>query len=245
MVLVAGPPGCGKTTTLEAMADEACVPGVDSAAVCYEGRRRIVGPSIMLAGGPKGTAAGEIIASLAQQGAEVVIVPDIGDASCCRAAIEAAARGTRILAGLDCSSLSETFSILLDHGLGGWPMATALRAVLSGRLVRRLCQCKRQILPDKRVAQLLGLGAGELDMRVYQAVGCSRCGGTGYTGRTAIFSLASIDESMRAAIRTGDVAAIRRQALASFAPGLRQRALQAAQQGLTSLEELVRSGPLE
>jgi type II secretory ATPase GspE/PulE/Tfp pilus assembly ATPase PilB-like protein len=245
LVLVAGPLGSGKTTTIQALADEACVLGVDSAAVCYEGRRRIAGPSTMQAAGPRGVAAGEIIASLAQQGSEVVIVPDIGDASCCRAAVEAASRGTRIIAGLDCSSLSETFSILLDHGLCGWPMASALRAVLSGRLVRRLCQCKRQVLTDKRTAQLLGLGAGELDMRVYQAVGCNRCGGTGYLGRAAFFSLAVIDEPMRAAIRAGDVATIRRHVLASFAPDLRQRALQAAQQGLTSLEELVRSGPLD
>lgn len=244
LILVVGPVGCGKSTTIQAMADEACVSGVDSAAVGYDGRTRIAGVSTMLAGGPKGAAAAEIIASLAQQGSEVVIVPDIGDASCCRAAVEAA-RGTRIIAGLDCSSLSETFSILLDHGLGGWPMATALRAVLSQRLVRRLCQCRRQVLPDNRTAQLLGLGADESQRRVYQAVGCSRCGGTGYTGRTGIFSLANIDESTRTAIRTGDAATIRRHAVATFSSGLRQRLLQAAAQGLTSLEELVRSGPLE
>jgi type II secretory ATPase GspE/PulE/Tfp pilus assembly ATPase PilB-like protein len=120
-----------------------------------------------------------------------------------------------------------------------------LRAVLSQRLVRRLCQCKRQVSPDPRTAQLLGLGAGESDMLVYQAVGCSRCGGTGYIGRTGMFSLADIDEPMRAAIRAGDAAAIRRKGLASFGAGLRQRALQAAVQGVTSLDELVRSGPLE
>ncbi len=245
LILVAGPPGCGKATTIQAMADEACAAGVDSAAVCYDGRRRVVGPSTMLAGGPKGAAAREIIDSLVEQGGEVVIVPDIGDGSCCRAAIEAAARGVRVIAGLDCSSLSEAFSILLDNGLGGWPMAAALRAVLSGRLVRRLCECKRQVPPDKRIAQLLGLSAGEPEMPVYQAVGCGRCGGTGYIGRTAIFSLADIDESMRAAIRAGDAATIRRHALTSFGPGLRQRAFQAAQQGLTSLEELVRAGLLE
>jgi type II secretory ATPase GspE/PulE/Tfp pilus assembly ATPase PilB-like protein len=245
MILVAGPRGCGKSTTIQAMADEACVPGVDSAAVGYEGQAGIAGPSTMLAGGSGAAAAGEIIASLAQQGSEVVIVPDIGDASCCRAAVEAAARGTRIIAGLDALSMSETLAILLDHGWGGWPTATALRAILSQRLVRRLCQCRRQAPPDPRTAQLLGLGAGESDTPVYHAAGCSRCGGTGYAGRTGIFSLAGIDEPMRAAIRAGDAAARRRQGLAGFGSGLRQRALRAAQEGLTSLEELVHSGPLE
>jgi type II secretory ATPase GspE/PulE/Tfp pilus assembly ATPase PilB-like protein len=245
LILVVGPPGCGKSTTIQALADEACVSGVDSAAVCYEGRAHVAGLSTMLAGGPQGAAAGEIIASLARQGSEVVVVPEIGGASCCRAAVEAAARGTRIIAGLDCSSLPEALRILLDHGLSGWPMATAPRAILSGRLVRRLCQCKRQGAPDKRTAQLLGLGTDESDMLAYQAAGCSRCGGTGYIGRTGIFSLANIDEPMRAAIRTGDAATIRRRGEASFGSGLRRRALQAAAQGLTSLEELVRSGPLE
>jgi type II secretory ATPase GspE/PulE/Tfp pilus assembly ATPase PilB-like protein len=245
LILVAGPPGSGKTTTIQAMADEARASGADSAAVGYAGPARVAGVSTMLAGGPKGASAEEIIASLARQGSEVVIVPDIGDASCCRAALEAAARGTRIIAGLDCSSLSETLAILLDHGLGGWPMAAALRAILCERLVRRLCQCRRQAPPDPRTAHLLGLGAGESGTSVYQAVGCGLCGGTGYIGRTGIFSLANIDESMRAAIRAGDAAAIRRQRLASFGSGLRQRALQAAVEGVTSLEELVRSGPLE
>jgi type IV pilus assembly protein PilB len=245
MILVAGPPGCGKTSTIQALADEACILKSDAAAVCYPGRRSVSGPITVLTGKTGGMTAGEIIASLAQQGSDTLIIPDIRDDSCCRHAISAAASGTRIIAGLDCLSFSEAMSILLDRGLGGWPTATAPMMVVSQRLVRRLCQCKVRVPPDNRTAALLGLSAGEIELRVYQPVGCNRCGGIGYSGRSAIFAIVEVDESMRAVIRAGDAVAIHRHAAAKFGSRIRQRALQAAQQGLTSLEELLSCLPLE
>ena len=159
----------------------------------------------------------------------------------CRAALESAAAGVKVLAGVNCFGTAEALAILVEHGLAGWSMPSAFRAVVSQRLVRRLCACRRPSAPDPHTLKLLDLAQEAPPQQFYQAVGCSQCGGTGYSGRTAIFSCLFVDPRLRSAIRAGDPAAIDRHvADATRHCDLRLRAIQAAQSGVTSLDELIR-----
>jgi general secretion pathway protein E len=238
IILVTGPTGSGKTTTLYAglrrlndgSRNILTVEDPVEYAVDGVGQTQ-VNPKVGLT-----FAAG--LRAILRQDPDVVMVGEIRDRETAEIAVQASLTGHLVLSTVHTNDAVGAITRMRDMKIEPFLLASTLRAVIAQRLVRKLCeQCRRPVIADKPVAGLLGLSVGT---QVYQAVGCDRCAGTGYKGRIGVFEAIRVDENIRRAINEGgDEERIATRAFANSATlGEAARALVEA--GLTTPEEAVR-----
>ena len=201
MIIVTGPTGSGKTTTLATMLSilneptrkiltvedpvEYEIPGVNQSQVK---------PSI-------GLTFASAMRAFVRQDPDVIMVGEIRDAETAHIAIHAALTGHLVLSTLHTETAAAAVPRLIDLGIEGFLLKSTLRAVVAQRLVRMLCdRCKvprtltaADIEKDPRFA-MVGFAAGEM---MHEAVGCERCGGTGYRGRNGVFEILEMTEEVR------------------------------------------------
>lgn len=242
IVLVTGPTGSGKTTTLyAALAElnererklltvedpiEYRLPGVVQAQV---------NPGI-------GFTFGTALRSFLRQDPDVMMVGEIRDRETAEIAVQAALTGHMILSTLHTNTAPGAVTRLLDMGIEPLLLSSVLTAVVAQRLVRRLCaDCRASHAVDDGVAPLFARAQVPLPARLYRPVGCQQCNGTGYAGRIAIFELLMVDAEIAGLILArADTRVIADTAAKKAMRSLLNDGLMRASQGLTSVEEVLR-----
>jgi MSHA biogenesis protein MshE len=244
MVVVTGPTGSGKTTTLYAALSELnsserkIITAEDPVEYTLPRINQVqVHPAI-------GLNFASILRAALRQDPDIVLVGEIRDQETAEIALRAALTGHLVLSTLHTNGAISTASRLLDMGAEGFLVAAALRAIVAQRLVRRICEhCSLPYEPDERELTALesGLGVNTLGMKFQQGAGCQNCNNTGFRGRIGVYELLETNHEMLDALRRRDITAFKDAALRS--DGFRPFALCAldyAQQGVTTPGEVVR-----
>ena len=247
-ILIAGPTGSGKSTTLYAALRELNDPSRNIVTIEDPIEYRLDGIKQILLNTKAGLTFASALRSILRSDPDVILVGEIRDGETARLAIEAALTGHKVLSSLHANSAASTPARLIDMGLEPYLVVSALSAVLAQRLLRRLCECKQSTAP---LAQLLhqagwsdALEAEVSDATFYTPVGCDLCGHTGYKGRFAAMEvLRATPEIGDAIINNAPTEAIEQLAIADGMLTMANDGLYKAARGETSLEEVIRVVP--
>ncbi len=244
IILVTGPTGSGKTTTLYAAlsnintSDKNIITIEDPIEYQLHGVGQIqVNPRIELtfAGG---------LRSILRQDPDVIMVGEIRDVETAKIAIQAALTGHLVFSTLHTNDSCGAITRLLDMGIEPFLVSSSVIAVMAQRLVRRVCpSCREPYRPSMEELRQLGLSSDRLeDQTVYRpGPGCPDCKQTGYRGRSGIHELLVIDDEVRNLVmRAADAATIRRAAQAKGMASLREDGAEKVLAGITTVEEILR-----
>ncbi len=249
MVLVSGPTGSGKTSTLYALVRELLDQKLNIVTLEDPIEYRFKGVAQSQTNPPAGYDFATGLRAILRQDPDVILLGEIRDIETARIAFKAALTGHLVLSSLHTRNATEVLIRLIDMGLERYVVASALRAVIGQRLVRTVCSAcrtrgplsdatreKLRMLP-KRELRLLAGGSGV----VVTGKGCGRCNDTGYQGRTGVFELLDVDESMQELIRTEGTgqAQFAEEVAKRGMPDVRQVGFAKALEGVTTFDEVL------
>jgi type II secretory ATPase GspE/PulE/Tfp pilus assembly ATPase PilB-like protein len=241
ILIVTGPTGSGKTTTLYSMLSHLNTEGVNIMTL----EDPVEYPVTMM----RQTSVNETlkldfangIRSIMRQDPDIILVGEVRDKETAEMAFRAAMTGHQVFTTLHTNSALGVFPRLLDIGIQPGIMAGNIIGVVAQRLVRRLCsQCKQAYTPDDAEARILGWQeAGQ--PKIFQSAGCPACGGKGYRGRMALIELLRMDNELDEAVaRSAGLHEIRRSAMERGYRPLAEDGIRRVLEGLTSLAEVSR-----
>jgi type IV pilus assembly protein PilB len=246
-ILVTGPTGSGKSTTLYTTLTALNSPEKNIITVEDPVELQLQGINQVQLNIKAGLTFASALKSILRSDPDIVLVGEIRDKETAVIAIEAALTGHLVLATLHTNSASSTPMRLVEMGLEPFLVTSSITAVLAQRLARRLCvHCKEPY--DMTEAEILAAGwrADELEdlgsqPTFFRAIGCTACSNTGYRGRKALAELMPMSEEIeRLIIEGGSVEDIHRMAVSQGMVTLRQSGLRKAMEGETTLEEVLR-----
>ncbi len=244
VLLVTGPTGSGKTTTLYASLlrlnseDKKLLTVEDPIEYQLEGVNQIqVQPGI-------GLSFAQVLRSILRQDPDIIMIGEIRDVETAEIAVQAALTGHLVLSTLHTNDAAGTVTRLLDMGVEDYLLTSTLNGVSAQRLVRTLCAaCRRQerALPEL-VAQLgLERFSQGPELELWQAVGCEACNGTGYRGRTSLVETLVVDDELRRLVlRRAEAKELQRAALAGGMVSMYEDGMMKALAGETTVEEVLR-----
>ncbi|MDZ4655521.1 MAG: ATPase, T2SS/T4P/T4SS family [Coriobacteriia bacterium] len=242
-ILVTGPTGSGKSTTLYAAINRTTSPTVNLITVEDPVEYRLEGLSQVQVHEKAGLTFATALRSILRQDPDVVMIGEIRDKETGTIAIEAALTGHLVLSTLHTNDAPAAITRLTEMGIEPFLSASAINCVLAQRLARRLCtECKEAYTPDEASLERIGFPfePGK-PPTLYRAVGCKRCSGIGYKGRMGIHEVMTVSEEIeRAAVNhaSGDV--LKRIAVSEGMKTLREDGFAKVLQGTTSIEEIMR-----
>jgi len=244
LILVTGPTGSGKTTTLYAALSE--LNKSENKIITAEDPVEYALPRInQVQIKPKiGLNFADVLRSALRQDPDIIMIGEMRDEETAQIGLRAAITGHLVLSTLHTNDAVSSAVRLLDMGVAGYMVASALRAVIAQRLVRRVCEtCVDDYIPSFQEWSWLQAALGERagGIKLVQGKGCHRCANTGYRGRIGIYELLVMSQAMIDAMRSGNAQLFGRVAIAdpSYRP-LSRAALDYALQGLTTLSEVFR-----
>ena len=242
LILVTGPTGSGKTTTLYAALARINSPEAKIVTIEDPVEYRLPGVNQIQVNTAIGLTFANGLRSILRQDPDIILVGEIRDRETAGIAIHAALTGHLVFSTLHTNDAAGAVTRLQDMGVDGYLISSALTAVLAQRLVRRLCPaCRRPTTISAEVLARQGIQAPPGEYTIYRGAGCERCNRRGYTGRTGIFELLEVTDPLRELInRRADTEALRRQGLAQGMRTLRQHGWEKVSRGVTSLEEVLR-----
>ncbi len=243
-ILVTGPTGSGKSTTLYATLGEINTPERNIVTVEDPVEYRMHGINQVQVNPRIGLTFPMGLRSILRCDPDVVMIGEIRDRETAKTSVEAALTGHLVLATLHTNHAPAAVTRLTDMGVEPFLTASAVDCVIAQRLARRLCvRCKRPTRMDERAIRELGLqGArfAEVHKDFHTAVGCERCAGTGYAGRIGVYEIMLVDEALRRLILQGvsadELGSAARKA--GMIP-LREDGLSKAAQGITTVQEIL------
>ncbi len=243
MILVTGPTGSGKTTTLYSAVKEIMTVEDNFVTVEDPVEYQVDGINQVQVNVKGGLTFAAALRSILRQDPDTVMIGEIRDPETIDIAIKAALTGHLVLSTLHTNDAASTITRMVDMGVDPFMVASATLLVSAQRLIRRLCVRCREPL-DVKPAKLRKLGYTEHEIKTgveaYRAVGCSRCAG-GYAGRFALLETLPITEAVKRMVIDGHSAIeIRHKALEEGMISLRRAALLNAMRGTTSVEEVLR-----
>ncbi len=243
IILVTGPTGSGKTTTLYsalktvATADVNVVTIEDPIEMVHDQFNQVnVQPAI-------GITFGSTLRTVLRQDPDIIMVGEIRDLETAENAVQAALTGHLVFSTLHTNDAPSSITRLLDLGMAPYLVSSTVIGIMAQRLVRKICKhCEKsyELLPEE--AQAVGL-AWNRDNRtiVKYGEGCAQCRGTGYQGRTGIFEIMEMSDTIKAIIREkGDADLIRKAGVADGMTMLRQAAVLKMLNGETTFDEVIR-----
>jgi len=244
MVLVTGPTGSGKTTTLYSALSE--LNDAEKKIITVEDPVEYRLPRInqVQVNTRIGLTFASVLRAALRQDPDIVLVGEMRDQETAEIGLRAAMTGHMVLSTLHTNDSISTVNRLLDMGAQGYLVASALRAVVAQRLVRKICDnCKTLYTPiaqDMAVVSNI-MGSNYKGASFFSGTGCTHCNNTGYHGRIGVFEFLEIDDQLADDLRQSDASAFAKHAkhsehFRSFA----QHALEYALQGTTSIEEVIR-----
>ncbi len=241
LILVTGPTGSGKTTTLYSALNE--LNQSANKIITAEDPVEYSLPRVtqVQVNEKIGFDFASVLRSALRQDPDILLVGEIRDRETADIAIRASLTGHLVLSTLHTNDATSSAMRLLDIGVEGYLVASSLRAVIAQRLVRRICHnCKAVYEPDDQERVWLSSHSSKSSI-FYHGKGCTKCNNTGYQGRIGVFELLEIDHALADALRSSDPLLFNQtvQQQSSFR-SLKDCALEYAQEGITTLEEVFR-----
>ena len=244
IVLVTGPTGSGKTTTLYTALDKLNKPDIkiltveDPVEYQMEGINQIqVKPQI-------GLTFANALRSIVRQDPDVIMIGEIRDLETAQIAVQSALTGHMVLSTLHTNDAASTINRLLDMGMDDYLLTSTVNGILAQRLVRTLCSHCRQAypaLPEVVEEMQLRRYTSANPVTLYRPVGCEECGGTGYSGRVSIVELLVMTDTIRSMImRHVTSGEVRQQAIVDGMQTMYENGLSKAVAGVTTIEEVLR-----
>lgn len=242
ILLVTGPTGSGKSTTLYACLQKLNQPGVNILTVEDPVEQRIHGIGQVQVNSKIGLTFASGLRAFLRQDPDIIMIGEIRDLETTELAVQASLTGHLVFSTLHANDAAGAFPRLLDMGCEPFLIATSLLGVVSQRLVRVLCpHCKQTYTPSDFELSSLGLSRDQIAAgRVYKAVGCDNCNQKGYLGRTIIQELMMVNEEIRHLImQRKDGGTIKKAALSHGMKTFRDHGIQKVLQGITTIEEVM------
>ncbi len=240
VVLVTGPTGSGKTTTLYAALGEIAKPNVNVVTVEDPVEKNIDGINQVQVNTKAGMTFAAALRSILRQDPDIVMIGEMRDSETADIAIRAAITGHLVLSTLHTNDAASTVVRLVDMGVAPYMVATSLIGVIAQRLVKVLCpKCKTPRYSTDEENELMGI---DHPIQIYDACGCPECNNTGYRGRTAIHEIIHCSSNVRTIIAAnGTKEEIEEVAKANGTKLLRDNVSELVQAGQTSITELIRT----
>lgn len=244
VLLVTGPTGSGKTTTLYACLGQMNTPNRKIITVEDPVEYQMTGVNQVQVNRDVGLDFSAALRSILRQAPNVVMIGEIRDQETADIAMEAALTGHLVFSTLHTNDAPSAITRLIDIGVKPYLVASAVRAVMAQRLVRAICkECKEEKMPTEREIKMLGeLGAKDARaMKMFHGRGCNICSGTGYKGRKGIFEIFSMsDEIQKMIFDQRPALELRMAAREAGMRSLREDGMLKVASGMTSLEEVLR-----
>ncbi len=240
IILVTGPTGSGKTTTLYSAMMEISKPSLNVISIEDPVEKAIYGMNQMQINTKAGIEFASGLRALLRQDPDVIMIGEVRDPETAQIAARAAITGHLVLSTIHTNDAPSTFARLIDMGVEPYVVASAMMGVISQRLVRVLCPHCKRAAPVTAIEREL---APELELgeTVYQPAGCIHCNNTGYLGRTAVHEILTVTTDIRQLISSrASVEEVRHQAEQRGFVSLRHNMLQLVREGTSSLPELMR-----
>ncbi|MFD1721184.1 GspE/PulE family protein [Amnibacterium endophyticum] len=241
MLLVTGPTGSGKSTTLYTAIQEVAKPSVNVITVEDPVEYRMAGINQVQINAKAGLTFASALRSILRSDPDVVLIGEIRDHETAQIAVEAALTGHLVMSTLHTNDAPSAVTRLVEMGIEPYLVGSALVGVVAQRLARRLCdKCKKPTHYDEDYLAKIGLLIEE-DEEVFVPVGCSHCANTGYRGRLAIHEVMTVSEEVeRLTVARSSASEIGRAAVREGMVSLRQDGWNKVAAGLTSIEEVLR-----
>ena len=244
MILANGPTGSGKTTTLYTILKNLNKPEVSIVTIEDPIEYSLDGTTQIQTNAPVGLTFAAGLRSILRQDPNIVMVGEIRDEETASIAVNAALTGHLVLSTLHTNDAATTFPRLLDMGVPAFLVASTINIAIGQRLLRQLCQkCKveRKLSDDESKSLSELIPSIRPDMKFYAPKGCAECGQSGYQGRISIREVLEVKDDIRHLIMNrGSAQEIKDAAVKGGMTTMIEDALQKAEQGLTSLEEILR-----
>lgn len=242
MILVTGPTGSGKSTTLYTTLNTVAKPEINVITVEDPVEYRMEGINQVQVNPKAGLTFASALRAILRSDPDVVLLGEIRDNETAQIAIEASLTGHLVLSTLHTNDAPSAVTRLTEMGIEPFLVGSALDSVVAQRLARRLCErCRERYEPSPAELASVGFVLGHDTRALYQPVGCRACSNTGYRGRIAIHEIMAVSEEIeRLAVRRASSAEIKAVAMAEGMLTLRQDGWAKAQMGLTSVEEILR-----
>ena len=242
IILVTGPTGSGKTTTLYSVLSSINKPETNIITIEDPVEYQLKGISQIQVNPKIELTFARGLRSIMRQDPDVILVGEIRDRETAEIAIQSSLTGHLVFSTLHTNDSASAITRLVDIGVEPFLISSAVTAVIAQRLVRVLCDnCKEAYQPDMAL-QTLGVRPDRLrKYTFYRPKGCDHCANTGYRGRIAIFEILVLDQKIKMLVqRTYDAFQIKQEALKSGLVTLRRDGIEKVLRGLTSIEEVVR-----
>lgn len=242
IILVTGPTGSGKTTTLYSVLNKLNRPEVNIITVEDPVEYQMAGIGQVQVKEQIGLTFAAALRSILRQDPDIVMIGETRDVETAQIAIQAALTGHLVLSTLHTNSAAATITRLIDMGIEPFLIASTLLSVTAQRLVRKLCKyCKRPYNPEPDVLKRLKISPEQgKKITFYQAVGCDECLKTGYKGRMALFEIMVMTPAIaHLTMERTDAARIQREAVKEGMTLLLEDGIRKVAMGLTTLEEVL------
>jgi general secretion pathway protein E len=243
IVLVCGPTGSGKSTTLYSTLRYLSNPEInittveDPIEMIHEDFNQIAVNHVV------GITFGSILRNILRQDPDVIMIGEMRDLETAENAVQAALTGHLVLSTLHTNDAPSSVIRLLDLGIPSFLIQATLRGIVAQRLVRTICgYCKESFQIQTADLTAMGLNVGKSeDITVYRGTGCQRCRGTGYRGRTGVHEVLSYSENLRRlTTENADLELIRNKAAEEGMISMRDNAIQKFLAGITTYQEVMR-----
>jgi type IV pilus assembly protein PilB len=247
MLLVTGPTGSGKTTTLYAALNVVRSPMVNIITIEDPIEYKIEEVNQVQVNPKAGLTFANSLRSMLRQDPNIIMVGEIRDGETAEIALQAAQTGHLVLSTLHTNDAVSAVTRLLDLGIPAYLVASSVTAIIAQRLVRKLCSCRNEVaMTSEHAAILRASGIVDIGSKTWIPVGCPDCDNTGYKGRIGIYEALLVDDQVRAAIRSGHRDdEVRALARSSGMRAMQDDAMSKVSSGMTTLEEVLRVVPFE
>lgn len=243
IILVTGPTGSGKSTTLYSTLRQLSTPEVNITTV--EDPIEMVHEEFnQIAVQPKvGITFGSILRNILRQDPDIIMIGEMRDLETAQNAVQAALTGHLVLSTLHTNDAPSSIVRLLDLGVPPFLIQATLAGIMAQRLVRKICKyCRKPFKMEAKELKMMGLDVGQTGLlKLYRGQGCQRCRGTGYMGRTSVQEVLPYTEAIRK-LTTAEtsIEAVRAKAQEEGMVTLRENAINKFLQGITTYQEVLR-----
>ena len=244
MILITGPTGSGKSTTLYSALSELNKPDVNISTAEDPVEYNLVGINQLQVREQIGLTFAAALRSFLRQDPDIIMVGEVRDLETAQIAVKAALTGHLVLSTLHTNDAPSTVDRLINMGVETFLLISSINLIAAQRLVRRICEkCKEPVEISPEILINLGIDSTEVGagFSTFHGRGCGSCNGTGYRGRLAIYEVMVMHEGLKELIlRSASVVELKREAVKMGMSTLRMSALQKVREGLTTIEETVR-----
>ena len=240
IILVTGPTGSGKSTTLYTSLSELNTEDVNIITVEDPVEANINGINQVQVNVKADMTFAAALRSILRQDPDIIMIGEIRDGETAQIAVQAAITGHLVVSTLHTNSAASTVTRIIDMGIEPYVAGDALVGVIAQRLVRRLCtSCRVPRLADEDEKKILGVEDPEEDTVIYEPVGCPLCNDTGFSGRIGVYEMMPVSKALQAVIAKGATAdVIEEQALSEGMSTLKMSAARHVLKGTTSMSEM-------